>query len=708
MKKHAVNTHRENLLNVIPELSVFIDSFSSITKQWTGAITAGMIETGRMEAEAAQLFGPLIKDMRITKEKYGEIQKQFVDVILFEMAKKVVSEITDAAQFAINILKRNLFERTADVGYLATDVEIVNFLKLPLPDGTDEEDPDGRTAFMHRRLQDYQSEYTVYNDIIIVDLQGKVRINLDRDNPITVSKDTLLDKTQEVDLHVNPGEEKFLETFRPSDLRPGAGNVLIYSQKIEDPESRQSLGTLCLCFDFEDEMNSIYKDLAQSNGDLVVAILNENGDVLSANFPGTLPLATRIPIDLNADFRFLSRNGSQYLISTVATDGYQGFYGLTWYGMVMIDAKKAFNKAAGDGSIDRAIIEKVRNFSKELSAVKYSSDELLDDMKIDNINGKIQAQFFSANSFVEVLNFINSIGKEINLLFSNAIENLQHTVVTSLFIDVQFRAFQGNNIADRNLYERANDVCWWALSPLFRDLLSKNEKKPINDKERQELTETLQYINNLYTPYLRLVLADTKGCILATSHPPSDLEERFEIENAPKGQEFIGMQLDETLIKKAVKLSSRRDYCVSDFEPSFLYGGRPTYIYSTAIRKPDDEKKIVGVIQIVFDSEPQFQAMLEDVLPKNDQGEIIEGCFGVFTDRKKTIISSTTDQYPVGGKLNLKDSFFTMKNGKRSSFIVELDSHSYVVGLQVANGYREFKNIDNYINDTICLVFVPI
>lgn len=707
MKKQAIITHRENLIKVIPELSIFIDSFSTVTKQWTGAITAGMIETGRMEAEAAQLFGPLIKDMRITKEKYGEIQKQFVDVILFEMAKKVVSEITDAAKFTINILKRNLFERTADVGYLATDIEIVDFLKLPL-NGECREDLDRQTEFIQKRLQDYQSEYTVYNDIIILDLAGKVRVNLDRDNHITTSKDSLLSKTQEFDLHVNPGEEKFLETFRLSDLRPHAENVLIYSQKIEDPESQQSLGTLCLCFDFEDEMERIFKDLAQSNGDLIIAILNENGEVLSSNFPNLLPLATLIPIDLNSDFRFLSINGSQYLLSTVATDGYQGFYGLTWYGMVMIDAKNAFKKAAGDGSIDKAIIQKVQNFSKELSAVKFSSDELLDDMKIDNINGKIQAQFFSANSFVEVLNFINSIGKEINLLFSNAIKNLQHTVVTSLFIDVEFRAFQGNNIADRNLYERANDVCWWALSPLFRDLLSKNEEKPISDKEKQELTQNLQYINNLYTPYLRLILADTKGCVLATSHPPNDHEEHSEKKNSHKDQEVVGMQLDETLVKKALKLNSPRDYCVSDFEPTFLYGSRPTYIYSTAIRKPDNEKKVVGVIQIVFDSEPQFQAMLEDVLPKNDQEKIIEGSFGIFTDRQKTIISSTTEEYPVGSKLILDDSFFTMKNGERLSTIVELNSNSYVVGLQVSNGYREFKSVDNYKNDTICLVFIPV
>jgi len=53
---------------------------------------------------------------------------------------KVVSQIVDAAKFTINILKQNLFERTADVGYLATDSEIVNFLKQSAGNGA-EADP---------------------------------------------------------------------------------------------------------------------------------------------------------------------------------------------------------------------------------------------------------------------------------------------------------------------------------------------------------------------------------------------------------------------------------------------------------------------------------------------------------------------------------------------------------------------------------------
>jgi len=705
MNIQDIASQRDKLLTVIPLLSGLIYHFKGINKQWASAITSGMIEVGRMNDEAVKLFTPLIKDMRTTKEKYEEIQEQFLDVLLYEMVRKVVVEIADAAKFTINILKRNLFERTADVGYLATDVEIVNFLQS-CGEETDQNQFETQQGAMRERLTDYQFEYTVYNDILIIDLQGNVLVTLDPKNPVTFSKDPLLKATQNINLHTNPGEDKFVETFRASDLRPGAGAVLIYSQKIEDPVTRRPLGTLCLCFDFEDEMEGIFNDLVKGNDDIIAGILDHNGRVIASSEPNILPPAGKIKADVAAEFSFHTVNGIQYLVRPVATDGYQGFYGLTWYGIAMIEAKKAFT-GTGEKDCDAAVVAQLQNLSSELTTVKNSSDELLDDMKIDGINGKIQAQIFEAKAFVEVLEFINTIGAEIDKLCLTVIENLQRTVVTSYLNEVQFRAFQGNNIADRNLYERANDVCWWALSPLFRKLLERNLTTGITDDERQQLTNNLQYINNLYTPYLRLVLADTHGTILAISNPPDGVEERMVEDGLPRAQEFIGMQLDETLVRQAVKLKSKRHYCVSAFEPTVLYGGRSTYIYSTAVRAPGNEGKVVGVIQIVFDSEPQFQDMLEGILPKDENGQSRENSFALFADRGKNIIASTSSLYPIGSTLELDNRYFALNRGERNSSIVELNSSSYIVGMQCSEGYREYKRTDNYKNDIICFVFLP-
>lgn len=707
MERNVVLHHKEKLVRSIPEISNYIQLFQSINKRWGGAITAGMIETDRMEANASRLFGPLIQDMRSTKTKYGDIQEQLVDAIILEMFKKVIFEMTDAAKFTINILKRNLFERTADVGYLATDTEIVDFLKLAGQD-TDPDHLAQRKAFVQARMSEYQYEYTVYNEIIILDIQGRVMANLDQNNLITRSNDRLLAQTQAIDLHSSNDTDKYLETFRTSDLRSDHGNILIYSQKIEVPQNHQALGTLCLCFDFEEEMKGIFKDLNHGNQHMILAVLNDAGHVISSSNINILPTTAVIPIQLELDFQFLAFKGKPYMVKAVATDGYQGFYGLTWYGMAMINIETAFYKEKNQASLDAAIIQKIQNFSSELTDIKHRSDDLLDDMKLDSVNGQIKARKFDAKAFVEVLHFVKWIGEEINDLFAQAIDNLQQTIVTSLFNEVQFRAFQGNNIADRNLYERANDVCWWALTPLFRSLLTRHKDQELTDEDRQALTTNLQYINDLYTPYLRLVLADSHGVVMATSNPPEGLKERFVQNNLPHGQALVGMQLDNALVQKAMGLPSSKSYCVSDFKPTPLYGGRPTYIYSTAVRDPHNDGRTVGVIQIVFDAEPQFQAMLADALPKDDHQNTISGSFGLFADRRKTVISSTNPDYPPGSKLSLEDPLFKHPKGARHSTVVQINSRVYALGLQVSNGYREYKQKDAYRNDVICMIFVPL
>lgn len=707
MDTETVALHREKLLTAMPGISSYIKTFHSINKRWGGAITSGMVETGYMKTEVSALFGPLIQDMRSTKIKYSRIQEQLVDAIQFEMVDKVVSEISDAAKFAINMLKRNLFERTADVGYLATDAEIVNFLKL-VRDGADQALIERRRRFVQLRLADYQYEYTVYNEIIVLDTNGNVQANLDRDNPATHSADPLLRKTQAIDLHDDAEADKYLETFRPTDLRPGRGNVLIYSQKIEDPDDQAPLGTLCLCFDFEDEMEGIFRDLNQGNNQMVLAVLNERGRVICSNNPAVLPMDAGIQVDLNADFSFFTFKGRSYLASIAATDGYQGFFGLTWYGLAMIDTKVAFSKEQTGNALDKALMQNTRDFSTNLSAIQSKSEDLLSDMKIDSVNGRIMAVKFRANAFVELLHFVNTIGEEINGLFADAIADLQHTIVTSLFNDVQFRAFQGNNIADRNLYERANDVCWWALTPLFRALLTKHHEHGLTDDDRQALTTNLQYINDLYTPYLRLVLLDTEGVVVAASNPPDGLNACVIEDDLPTGQGFVGMTPNDGLAQKAMALASSKDYCVSDFASTPLYGGRPTYIYSTAVRDPQNDRRVVGAIEIVFDAEPQFKAMLKDALPKDAKKQILTGSFGVFTNRGKTVISSTNQAYPPGSKLPLDDALFLHKKGQRTSTIVEMDSRKYVMGLQVSEGYREFKQQDGYVNDVICMIFAPL
>ncbi|WP_045215063.1 cache domain-containing protein [Desulfonatronovibrio magnus] len=709
MSDNSVERYKTILLANMREINNYTQKFFSVNKRWEGAITAGLIETAHMPAEATMLFSPLIKDMRATKYKFTEIQDQLVDALVHEAVNKSVSSLTDQAKFAINILMRNLFERTADVGYLATDSEIIDFLYRCAAGFDESDDYHDCSLLIHDRLKDYQYEYTVYFDIIIMDVHGRVMARFDENEHVEYSKDPIVGQTLSVDLQDDRNPDKYVEVFRPCDLFPKRDNVLIYAQKIEHPSTKEALGVLCLCFNFEEEMEGIFNDLlGQDRADKpLLCIIDKQDVVIASSNQDLVSVGNRVQRVLDDDFKVVSYQGSPYLSTTVVTDGYQGFFGLPWYGHAMIGLDKALNESKEDKQEHESIISRLDQFAPGLTTIKREAEEVLDDMKNDSMNGQVKAARFQADGFVEVLRFVGEIGDEINNIFSNSIQSMQEKIVSTLFTELSFRAFQANNIADRNLYERANDVCWWALTPMFRSLLAlQEERKSLDRDDLHKLTKNLQYINNLYTPYLRLVLADTKGKITAVSNPPEELEERLVNQEFPRGQEFVGKNLDHQLVNAAMGLKSSKEYCVSEFNPSELYGGRRTYIYSTAVRHPDDLSRPVGVIQIVFDSEPQFKSMLEDTLPRDKSGEVLANSFAIFCNRNKMIISSTSSQFSPGDIIPLDDFFFSMERGRQYSGSIELQGNTYAVGCQVSEGYREYKVKDGYVNDVVCLVFV--
>ncbi|HEY2229296.1 MAG TPA: hypothetical protein VGI22_16485 [Xanthobacteraceae bacterium] len=175
------------------------------------------------------------------------------------------------------------------------------------------------------------------------------------------------------------------------------------------------------------------------------------------------------------------------------------------------------------------------------------------------------------------------------------------------------------DIMDRNLYERANDCRWWALTSVFSELLSKAQH---SDQDMQALGAILRAINNLYTVYANLIVFDRAGRIVAAANAG--------------GCDPAGATLAGEWVTRILSLADFQDYAVSPFEPTRLYGGGPTYIYGAAIRAPQ-RGPVVGGIAIVFDSGPQFAAMLNDALPRDGAGAVKPGAFGLFVEPNRLL-----------------------------------------------------------------------
>ena len=669
-----LKTHSAKLLAAMPAVKNFETRLASLNTWWGKIALIGKINSHNVAST-------ILDDMSHTQNKFGELQKKLTHNLLVEHLQKLVLDNSSKAQVAIDLLIRNLFERTADVGFLATDDDIRHFL-------LQSETTPQQIAFIEDRLQEYVKKYSVYDEILIFDCQGSVKAHLDKTNIISISTDPLIAET------LNSNQD-YVETFRYSDLQATRRHSLIYSCKITETNNKNSacLGVLCLCFRFDDEMKGIFANLLTADDKGVLSILSPSGKVIASSDESRLPL--NIHFQTSDAVRLQFYQTSDYIINTRSTSGYQGFFGLGWRGQMMTSLQQAFihEQAHTHRHAYAELIEQASTFPQELKAIRKASAEINADLGLLVLNGQIASARRNAAEFMPVLESIKQIGAEIANIFTASVNNLQEVTVMSSHLDnAGFLAALAVDIMDRNLYERANDCRWWALTSAFRQILSNNS---ISYENQQTMTAILQYINALYTVYSNLYIYDVNGHILAVSNP--------------KQQSFVGSRVDDaTGALAALKNSNSQRYSVSRFVMTEQYNDRHTYIYNAAITDLTNHNKILGGIGIVFDSEPQFEAMLSEILPRNEHGALLPGCFAVFTDRHKTLIAiANNHQLKIGEKLVLDEHFFNLANGERSSDIIRYQSGNFVLGVAAANGYREYKTKDEYQNDVLALIFIP-
>lgn len=671
-----VNKNLYPIIKHIEDVEKYREELGSLNSSWDMLALLGQL-------------GDINIDIGKTKENFLNLTSTLLNHLGEQQIKTVTQEMKFKSQVVIDVLIRNLFERTADIGFLATDDDIRYFIQNYVS-----KYGENATALhdnIQKRFKEYVAKYSVYFDIVLSDTKGNILVRLDDDTKVEKIE---MDFVQKV-LNTN---DEYVETYKYHSFLPKYKKSLVYSYKVTRTNSPKSenLGVLSLCFRFTDETTGIFNNIVDKSNKECLTILDEDGFVIASSDKDHIALGAKLPIVLNENYKLISYAGRDYVAKTCKTNGYQGFFGLNWYGHIMIPLEYAFLSDESDTNvvdinIINSMMENEQHFSKELKEVFNKSKTIQDNLTRVIWNGNVaQSKLHSANREFSksVLNEIGITGNKAN----SSLSNLNQTIISSILKDSEFLSSLAIDIMDRNLYERANDCRWWTLNSYFRQ--SFDEYSSLNYK-KDEITAILKYINGLYTVYTNLILFDKDGKVIAVSN---------------ENEEFlVGKILTQEWVEKTMSLKDTSKYCVSKFEKTNLYGNESTYIYCSAIRSLKDERVVTGGIAIVFDSTPQFNAMLNDTLPKDINGEQISGVFALFTNRDKQIISSTNENFEVNSYLNIEDSFFELKNAQNVSKIIELDGKYYAVGVKCSNGYREYKSrVDDYKNDILCFVFIYI
>lgn len=580
-----------------------------------------------------------------TSKSFIELQEDLVEILINENLNKLQNELHSKAQVAIDILIRNLFERTADVGFLATDEEIIRFLK----------EKEGDINSLRERLVEYTKKYSVYDEIVVLDCEGSVKANMNGMNTVSKSSDEVVKQAL--------ASDSYIEFYRNTDIFPSQNNTLVYAQKISD--DGQDLGVLCLCFRFDDELERIFNDMIT---DQEKVILTYKGRILASS-SASFPVDKVIKTNISQEYEILQN----HVVVSCETKGYQGYYGQGWTGVALQPVIKSFSQT--DSQKEEDFVGSL--IKEELTETIEKADSLVEDLADVIINGELIASKKKVYVLTPILENLRNISSELLKNVKTSIHNLQVVVKEALVYDSKFASHLAIDIMDRNLYERANDCRWWALTPTFINELSK--EKP----DEKELNGVLEYINELYTVYTNLYIYDKNLTIVAAS----------------KEHSVIGKKLNSVSGRKTLSNLDTQNYFVSSFEKSPFYNDEATYIYNASI---NDGEGVLGGIGIVFDSTPEFKAILEDSFPIGKKG------FSLFADRNKKIISSTNPELKPLDSLELEESFFRIEQGKSASELIEFMDKKYVLGYKASSGYREYKVEDNYQNDVIAFTFIEI
>ncbi|MDX5364740.1 MAG: chemotaxis protein CheW [Pseudazoarcus pumilus] len=644
------------------------------------------------------LLGQLLcagTDITGMRSDFNDLAAELLDQLARESRKKAVRSLGSDARVAIDILVRNLFERTADIGFLATDEDVRAFAESVMSDPHLARDR-GRVATLVERFDEYVKKYSVYHNIMLLSPDGKVLAQLDRDNDVHESSDPLIRQALKT-------SEPYVEVFRKTDLLPDEDTALIYAYRVMSADGHRPVGVLCLCFRFEDECRRIFDGLLGEDDWTVITLLDGDDRVIASSDPYQVPVGARLERAAGEDASIVRFAGREYLATTRESHGYQGYMGPGWVGHALAPLNHVFEMAvaheleAVPQRLREGVLETTTLFSQALRDIPVRATTIQRELNRAVWNGTLwltRDAHALNGSFAKVLLWeIGSTGVRTREVFSESTTNLYETVVSSVLYDCSAQAALAMDIMDRNLYERANDCRWWALTGAFRELLAQH--RPLEVSERERLTDILRTINGLYTVYSNLIVFDSSARIVAVSNPAY--------------ARTVGETLSADWVRETLALPDTQSYCVSSFAPSPMYGNQATYIYSAAIRAPGADGEPVGGIAIVFDSTPQFIAMLQDALPRNEDGSAVDGAIAAFSERDGRIIASTDEGLPIGSKLEIGREFFDLDNGESCANVVELNGRYYAVGSRMSSGYREYKSEDDaYRNDIVALVLVPL
>ncbi|ASK36112.1 chemotaxis protein [Alcanivorax sp. N3-2A] len=326
---------------------------SSITRDKVGAIEAIMTTTkilalnARIEAARAGVagaaFGVVAEEIGSVSTEINHIAADFREAVeahtrqIEEVGGKMMIDfrgqrLTDLSLNAIEIIDRNLFERSCDVRWWATDSAVVAAAEQP--------DDAQRADFASSRLATILRSYTVYLDLWITDAQGRVVANGRPDRyPNVAGLDVSRSAWFRQAMQTTSGDEfTVADVTRNAALGDAAVATYATAIRANGEQHGARTGVLGIFFDWTPQAGDVVRGVGLSDEERAqcrVMLLDAEHRII-ADSTGKGELGDAYPLKTGDRERGYYANNNR-LVAFALTPGYETYRGLGWYGVIEWD-----------------------------------------------------------------------------------------------------------------------------------------------------------------------------------------------------------------------------------------------------------------------------------------------------------------------------------------------------------------------------------
>ncbi|MBW8881495.1 MAG: methyl-accepting chemotaxis protein [Asticcacaulis sp.] len=239
------------------------------------------------------------------------------------------ARLTDLALNAIELIDRNLYERTCDVRWWATDGAVVDAAAAP---------DDAHRRHASRRLGVILNAYTVYLDLWLCDLDGRVIANGRPDTYAVTGSSVASEQWFQDARSLTSGDDFTAADIRSEPLLKGA-QVATYATGVREGGDARGrlLGVLGVHFDWQPQAMAIMQGLRLSDAERESAralLVDSAGRVIAAS-DGQGILTERIQLRAEGRTSGSYNDTAGRLVAFHRTPGYETYAGLGWYGVIV-------------------------------------------------------------------------------------------------------------------------------------------------------------------------------------------------------------------------------------------------------------------------------------------------------------------------------------------------------------------------------------